>query len=198
MLWATWDGLVAGDPLLAVNRTDQLAEIARKLTPLREAPKVMTRMIMAIDEPALFFVAAAGMAAVLIVALRSRRLPADPLPFLVVTVIPLVLLAEIARDYPLRVRYVLPVAVVIAIEAAVALVAAGALPAAAASPGLRPWLACAGYGVVAGYGVRLHGQPRAAGAHAGAAVRERRRPDARHVRSSPARRSASWPGACAT
>jgi hypothetical protein len=151
VLWATWDGLVAGDPLLAVNRTDQLAEIARKLTPLREAPKVMARMIMTIDEQALFVVAAAGMAGVLIVALRARRLPADPLPFLVVTVIPLVLLAEIARDYPLRVRYVLPVAVVIAIEAAVALVAAGRFLQ-RRHPGLRPWLV-AGYGLIAAYGV---------------------------------------------
>jgi hypothetical protein len=151
VLWATWDGLVAGNPLLSVDRTDQLAEVARKLTPLREAPKVMTRMIMSIDEPALFFLAAAGMAGVLIVAVRSRRLPADPLPFLVVTVIPLVLLAEIARDYPLRVRYVLPVAVVIAIEAAVALVAAGRFVQ-RRHPGLRPWL-IAGYGLVAAYGV---------------------------------------------
>ena len=37
------------------------------------------------------------------------------------TVIPFVLMVEIARDYPLRLRYLLPLAVVIAIEAAVAL-----------------------------------------------------------------------------
>ena len=151
VLWATWDAIVAGDPLLAVNRTDQLADIARKLTPLREAPKVMARMIMTIDEPLLFAVAAVGMGVVLVEALRRRRLPVDPLPYLVVTVIPAVLLAEIARDYPLRVRYLLPVAVVIAIEAAVALVAAGRA-ARRRFPGLRPWLA-AGYVLVAAYGV---------------------------------------------
>ena len=41
------------------------------------------------------------------------------------TVIPFVLMAEIARDYPLRQRYLLPLAIVIAIEAAVVLTLAG-------------------------------------------------------------------------
>ncbi len=151
LLWMGWDWAVAGDPLLAVNRTDDLAAIARKLTPLRQAPKTMAKMIIGIDEQTLFIIAAACMAVVLLAALRHRRLPADPLPFLVVTVIPLVLLAEIARDYPLRLRYVLPLAVVIAIEAAVALaVVGGAIN--RRFPGLRPYVAC-GFVLVAGYGV---------------------------------------------
>ena len=58
------------------------AAIARKLTPLRQAPKTMGKMIIGIDESTLFWVAAAGMAVVLVVALWRRRLPADPLPFL--------------------------------------------------------------------------------------------------------------------
>ena len=53
-MWTAWDWLVAGDPLLAVNRTDDLAEIARKLTPLRQAPKTMGKMIIGIDESTLF------------------------------------------------------------------------------------------------------------------------------------------------
>ena len=151
VLWAAYDWVVAGDPLLAVNRTDDLAEIARKLTPLRDAPKTMARLIISIDEQTLFVVAAAGMAVGLLVALRHRRLPADPLPFLVVTVIPFVLLAEIARDYPLRLRYLLPLAVVIAIEAAVAFAwLGGAIN--RRFPGLRPYVACA-FVVVAAYGV---------------------------------------------
>ena len=151
VLWTAWDWIVAGDPLLAVNRTDDLAEIARKLTPLRQAPKTMGKMIIGIDESTLFYVAAAGMAVVLIVALLQRRLPADPLPFLVVTVIPFVLMVEIARDYPLRLRYLLPLAVVIAIEAAVAFAwLGGAIN--RRFPGLRPYVACA-FVVVAAYGV---------------------------------------------
>lgn len=151
VLWATWDAIVAGDPLLAVNRTDELAGIAKKLTPLDQAPKTMAKMILTIDERLLFFLAAAGMAVVLVAALRKRRLPADPLPYLVVTVIPAVLLLEIARDYPLRVRYLLPIAVVIAIEAAVALVLLGRLLQ-RRWPGLRPFVV-AGFVVAAAYGV---------------------------------------------
>ena len=151
LLWTAWDWIVAGDPLLAVNRTDDLAEIARKLTPLRQAPKTMGKMIIGIDESTLFWVAAAGMAVVLVVALWRRRLPADPLPFLIVTVIPFVLLAEIARDYPLRQRYLLPLAIVIAIEAAVVLTLAGRAIN-RRFPGLRPYVAC-GFVIAAGYGV---------------------------------------------
>jgi hypothetical protein len=151
LLWTGWDWIVAGDPLLAVNRTDDLAAIARKLTPLRQAPKTMGKMIIGIDEATLFWVAAAGMAVVLIVAVWRRRLPADPLPFLVVTVIPFVLLAEIARDYPLRQRYLLPLAIVIAIEAAVVLTLAGRAVNQRFG-GLRPYVAC-GFVIAAGYGV---------------------------------------------
>src|SRR4029079_18468137 len=121
--------------------------------PLREAPKVMARMIMTIDEPLLFAIAAVGMGVVLVEALRRRRLPVEPAPFLcfVVSVIRAVWWAEIARDYPLRVRYLLPVAVVIAIEAAVALVAAGrALQ--RRPPGPRAGV-ISRTGIVAAYGV---------------------------------------------
>ena len=151
LVWTAYDWAVAGDPLLAVNRTDDLADIARKLTPLREAPKTMAKMIIGIDEQALFVLAAAGMTVALLAALRRWRLPADPLPFLAVSVIPFVLLVEIARDYPLRLRYLLPLAVVIAIEAAVALVVVGAAII-RRFPGLRPYVACA-FAVVAAYGV---------------------------------------------
>ena len=111
----------------------------------------MAKMIIGIDESTLFYVAAVGMAVVLLVALFKRRLPADPLPFLIVTVIPFVLMAEIARDYPLRLRYLLPLAVVIAIEAAVAFAyIGGAIN--RRFPGLRPYVAC-GFVVIAAYGV---------------------------------------------
>ncbi len=67
------------------------------------------------------------------------------------TVIPFVLMVEIARDYPLRLRYLLPLAVVIAIEAAVAFAwLGGAIN--RRFPGLRPYVAC-GFAVIAIYGV---------------------------------------------
>jgi hypothetical protein len=142
---------VAGDPLLAVNRTDDLADIARDLTPLRQAPRAILTTITSLDGLALFVLAGACMTVVLVAALRHGRLPADPLPFLIVTVIPCVLLVEIARDYPLRLRYLLPLAVVIAIEAAVALAYVGGLLN-RRFPGLRPYVAGA-FAIVAGSAV---------------------------------------------
>ncbi|MDX6378154.1 MAG: hypothetical protein QOE98_2457, partial [Gaiellaceae bacterium] len=151
ILWTAYDWIVAGDPLLAVNRTDDLADIARDLTPLRQAPRAILTTITSLDGLTLFVLAAACMTVVLVAALRHGRLPADPLPFLIVTVIPCVLLVEIARDYPLRLRYLLPLAVVIAIEAAVAFAYVGGLLN-RRFPGLRPYVAGA-FAIVAGSAV---------------------------------------------
>ena len=92
-LWAVFDGLLLGDPLLAFHRTDALAGIA--------APG-----------PGLFgvvelIVSAAGLG-VFVAWLGAWRLWAvDVLPGLVLAAVPVALLAELVVGYPVRERYAL-------------------------------------------------------------------------------------------
>ncbi len=155
LTWMTFDWAVAGDPLLAINTTDTLSGIARNLTPLDEAPKTMSKMILTLNEPWLWTAAAVGMALILAEALRRRRLPLDTLPYAIVAVIPTVLMVEIARGYPLRVRYLLPLAIVIAIESASFFVLTGR-NATSRFPGLRSY-AVFGFVALAAYGIGFAG-----------------------------------------
>lgn len=92
-LWALFDGLLLGDPLLAFHRTDALSGIA--------APG-----------PGLFgvvelLVSAAGLG-VFVAWLGAGRLwPVDVLPGIVLAAVPVALLAELAVGYPVRERYAL-------------------------------------------------------------------------------------------
>ncbi len=92
-LWALFDGLLLGDPLLAFHRTDALAGIAAPGPGLVGVVELI--------------VSAAGLG-VFVAWLGAWRLwTVDVLPGLVLAAVPLALLAELAAGYPVRERYAL-------------------------------------------------------------------------------------------
>ena len=133
VVWMVFDTIVAHDPLLAIHRTDALAGIARRLTPVGDAPRVMAHILLVAGGSVACVAGAIGV--LIAIARFVRRVPGvDLLPSAVIVLVPLVTLLEVARGYPLRMRYVLPVAPALAIEAACVLVLAsralvGRLPA---------------------------------------------------------------------
>jgi hypothetical protein len=92
-LWAMFDGLLLGDPLLAFHRTDALSGIAAPGPGLVGVVELI--------------VSAAGIG-VLVAWFGAWRLWAtDALPGLVLAAVPVALLAELAVGYPVRERYAL-------------------------------------------------------------------------------------------
>ncbi len=92
-LWAVFDGLLLGDPLLAFHRTDALSGIA---TPGPGLVGVVE-----------LIVSAAGLGVFVAWFGAWRRWAVDVLPGLVLAAVPVALLAELAVGYPVRERYAL-------------------------------------------------------------------------------------------
>jgi hypothetical protein len=147
--WMTFDGIFAHDPLLAIHRTDALTGIARRLTPIQDAPRVMFDVVEYIAGRPAVALGGAAMVYAVYRLVRYRRRPDDFLPLLIVVTIPLALMAEIgSHGYPLRTRYLLPAGPALMIEGAVAVVALGRWASARGSTS-RFWLRAAFIGLVA-------------------------------------------------
>jgi hypothetical protein len=92
-LWAVFDGVLLGDPLLAFHRTDALAGIAAPGPGLVGLVELV------------FSAAGPGLLVAWLGAERLRT--SDVLPGLVLAAVPVALLAELAVGYPVRERYAL-------------------------------------------------------------------------------------------